>query len=393
MLRKTISFRSFLTAAVTGLFACAAVAADNDRVELWNPDVPFPPSLEEIPPLPYGIYSYVHRGVAGDQQYLHESGLAWYQGVLYTGWSNARRDESAPDKHIRGRFSINGGRTWSEPVVIAPEAEGDQRREYANFAVFEDKLWLFTTRIHSGWSFADPKLELHVLDEGIAGWKKVGVVTDDLFVATDKPRQLDNGRWIISGMCKIYVDGRRVGKNRIALSEPNDLTSWTVSGIEHPEGMRFPFSTLMVEGNEITAIVRNSTDTYAMVSTSTDYGETWSFAQPTNLPLTGNKTFAGVLSNGQRYIIGCTPAERGDHSRRALTIMVSEPGEKQFSKIWKISRGEPYPMRFEGRGKGPGPSQWSYAKAVEHDGHLYVIYTVNKEDAEMAIIPLEVLRR
>lgn len=378
-------------AAVALLFASIRPAlGEEEIVELWDPSVPFPETLEDIPPLPYGTYTYVQRGGAGTTQYLHEAGLAWFKGTLYAGWASARRDESAEDKMIRGRYSEDDGRTWSEDLVIAPEVEGRERREYAAFAESDGKLWMFTTRIHSGWSFADPKLEAFVLGEDGSSWEELGVVAEDDFVATDKPRQLDNGRWIFAGMAMLPEAGRHVGRNRIAISEPNDLTRWTVSGIEHPEGMRFPFVSFLVEGSDITAIMRNSRDTFALVSYSSDYGKTWTYARKTNVPMTGVKPFAGILSTGQRYLIACTPPERGDHSRRALTILVSDPDEKQFSKIWKISRGEPYPMRFEGRGKGPGPSQWSYPKAVEHDGKLYVIYTVNKEDAEMAIIPIGV---
>src|SRR5690606_29814242 len=213
--------------------------------------------LEEIPPLPYAEYSYVHRATAGVDQYLHEAGLAWHKGILYTAWASARREESADDKHIRGRYSRDGGRTWSEPVVIAPEVEGPERREYAALAEKDGKLWLFTTRIHSGWSFADPKLEAWTLAEAPDRWEFVGVVTEDDFVATDKPRRLENGRWIFAGMRQVRVDGKWEGRNRIALSDGDDLTRWTVSGVPHSGGIRFPFVSFIIEGADLTAILRN----------------------------------------------------------------------------------------------------------------------------------------
>jgi len=377
------------TATALGLLA-APLASAEDVFPLWDPDVPFPATLSEIPPLPYATYSLVQRGVEGHSQYLHEACVEWHEGVLHVAWASALVEESAPDKHIRGRVSKDEGRTWSDLVTLAPEPEGDERREYAAFAVSEDRLWLFTTRIHSGWDFAEPKLEAYVLGEEAGSWDYRGVVLEDRFVATDKPRLLDNGRWILAGMCKDLVDGRRIGRNRIALSEPGDLTRWTVTGVPHPEGMRFPFVSFFVEGARITAVLRNSLDTHAMISFSEDYGETWSAARPTNFPMTGVKPFAGILSTGQRYLVACTPEEPGNHLRKALTIAVGDPGASSFSKIWRISRGEPHPMRFEGRGKGPGAGQWSYPKAVEHEGKLYVVYTVNKEDAELAIVPIEV---
>ena len=383
---------SCLACLVAGTVAWALPSAQAGQpVELWDSTRALPEKMEDIPPIPYAEYSYVERGEEGEYQYLHETGLEWFGGRLFAGWSNAARDESAPDKKIRGKYSDNGGKTWSEAFTMAPESEGDERREYANLALVDGDLWLFTTRIHSGWSFADPKLEGFVLEDDAREWSYQGILTDDGFVATDKPKQMDNGRWIIAGMRKRYEDDTRIGENRIAISEPGDVTSLKVSGIPHPENMRFPFVSFIMDGSEITAIMRNSKDTFVKLSTSSDYGETWTMAEKTNLPSVAMKPFAGKLSTGQRYFITGYPRERGDSTRHALVIYVSEPGEEKFSKVWRISRGKPYAMRFEGRGKGPGPSQWSYPKAVEHDGRLYVIYTVNKEDAEMAVIPIEAL--
>lgn len=363
-----------------------------EEVELWDRTVEFPPGLSEIPPLHNVTYRNVQRGTAGVDQYLHECGIEWHQGLLYVGWSSSQRDESAEDKQIVGRFSRDGGVTWSEVVTIAPRLAGRERWEYANFVSHRGELWLLTTRIHSGWDFADPKVEAFVMGEDPRVWERRGVVIDDEFVATGKPRRMANGCWILAGMCEDKIEGRRVGRNRLAISEGDELTSWSTGGIEHPKGMRFPFMTPLVQGNRITAVVRNSLETKAMLATSEDFGKTWSPAGLTNFPATGMKSFAGVLSDGTPYFIAATPEKEGSHLRKALTISLGSAGGQKFQRIFRISRGEPHPMRFEGKGKGPGPGQWSYPKAVEHDGHLYVVYTVNKEDAEMAVIPLESLK-
>jgi len=43
-----------------------------------------------------------------------------------------------------------------------------------------------------------------------------------------------------------------------------------------------------------------------------------------------------------------------------------------------------------GKGWGGFP-EWSYPYAIEHNGQLYIIYSVNKEDCEVSIIPLRAL--
>jgi hypothetical protein len=46
--------------------------------------------------------------------------------------------------------------------------------------------------------------------------------------------------------------------------------------------------------------------------------------------------------------------------------------------------------RYTGRAKGGGSIQ--YPHAIEHGGSLWVIYSVNKEDIEVAEIPVAGLR-
>jgi hypothetical protein len=106
-----------------------------------------------------------------------------------------------------------------------------------------------------------------------------------------------------------------------------------------------------------------------------------------------SKPCAGVLANGQRYLIGTTAANNG--ARRApLTIAVSKPGAKVFSKVFCI-RHAVFPA-------GPGESHekagLAYPCAIEHEGKLFVGYSNsggrggNRNSAELAVIPVERLK-
>ena len=104
--------------------------------------------------------------------------------------------------------------------------------------------------------------------------------------------------------------------------------------------------------------------------------------------MAASKPYCGTLSTGQRYLICTTTADSGNR-RSPLTIAVSRPGEKTFSRVFVI-RHAVFP-------DGPGPSHANaslcYPYAVEHDGKLYVGYSVkNHRTAELAVIPLEKLR-
>jgi hypothetical protein len=102
-----------------------------------------------------------------------------------------------------------------------------------------------------------------------------------------------------------------------------------------------------------------------------------------------SKPVAGVLSNGQRYLV----SNNGEEGRKLLSIAVSRPGEKELSAIWKI-RHSSTPVRRSPvqRPASDNSAQWTYPAAVEHNGNLYVIFDLNKEDCELAIIPLSALR-
>ena len=109
--------------------------------------------------------------------------------------------------------------------------------------------------------------------------------------------------------------------------------------------------------------------------------------------MTTSKPCAGLLSNGQRYLICTTTADSGKR-RSPLTIAVSRPGEDSFSRVFVI-RLAVFPG---GPGESLPQSALSYPCAVEHEGKLYVGYSNsggrrgNHNSAELAIIPLTALR-
>ena len=116
---------------------------------------------------------------------------------------------------------------------------------------------------------------------------------------------------------------------------------------------------------------------------SDDYGKTWSTARPSNLPMPRSKAYLGKLSTGQLYLV------HNVRNRDTLAVSVSEPGELTLSKTWRIRHGSSKPVpRFKGSAKSP---QWSYPYGYEHDGKLYVVYSIGKEDCGLSVIPIKSL--
>ena len=141
-------------------------------------------------------------------------------------------------------------------------------------------------------------------------------------------------------------------------------------------------TTVQAEGKQVLAVIRGGGGV-AWVSTSDDYGRTWSKAQPSNLPMPRAKAYLGKLSTGQLFLLSNL------NNRDTLVISVSRPGETTLSRMWRIRHGKSDPPRFSGHAKG---KQWSYPYGYEHDGKLYVVYSIGKEDCGLSVMPVDSLR-
>ena len=151
-----------------------------------------------------------------------------------------------------------------------------------------------------------------------------------------------------------------------ALVAGDHALAWKCTELPRPAGcdMRFAETSVLAwpDSGDCTAIVRYSAgslpglaEQVALVSNSADGGRTWTPLAASNLPMTASKPYAGHLSNGQAFL-------------------VASPD-----------------LRLPGRAKSP---QWSYPYpyAHEHAGHLYVVYSIGKEDCGLSIIPLHAIR-
>lgn len=73
--------------------------------------------------------------------------------------------------------------------------------------------------------------------------------------------------------------------------------------------------------------------------------------------------------------------------RQMLAISLSKDG-LNFGRMAVIKFAAP-PQRYEGKSKGAGGFQYPHSVVVGK--HLWVIYSINKEDIELACIPLSEL--
>ena len=368
-----------------------AVPDADDRFVLWDPDQPLPASADC--PLLEGVEFLVvkpREPEVDGYNWLHGAAVCWHKGELYASFGHNQGSENTATEVAHGRKSSDGGKTWGAVFAID---DGDTANPAVSHGVLlshAGKLWAFQG------AFYDRMRKVHtrayVLEEASNRWRLEGVVAEDGFWPMQEPLKMDDGNWIMAGIC---VDGSTTYPGKpaaVAISRGEDFTKWDIVVIPKPESLdMWGESTVIVDGPQVLNIARWGKP-IALAALSKDYGRTWPEIRESNLPMAGSKPYAGVLSTGQRYLIGTTTADAGNR-RSPLTIAVSQPGKKAFSKVYRIRDAV-----HDGRGESHPNSRLSYPYAVEHDGKLYVTYSNeggrggNRNSAELAIIPIEALR-
>ncbi len=352
---------------------------------LWTGDEL--PKSTDIPILS-NVSFHVIEPEKKDCHFLLGVGLVWHKGRLYASFGyNSGKENTATEKAC-GRVSDDGGKTWGDMFVI-DDGEGSLGVSHGVFLSHKGILWAFQGAFFD--RFQRTHTRAYVLDETTGAWQPKGVVVGEGFWPMQEPLKMADGNWIMCGfrVAKGY-DGMKGGHPpAVAISHGDDFTKWDLVVLPRGDvpGI-WGESTLFINGDHIVNISRwGPKCPRALVSTSEDYGRTWKTLQGSNLPMANSKPYAGTLSTGQHYLVCTTTADSGTR-RSPLTIAVTRPGEETFSNVFVI-RHAVFP-------EGPGPSdpeaKLCYPYAVEHEGRLYVGYSVkNHRMAELAVIPIEQL--
>ena len=361
--------------------------AEVSDVPLWLAEGPVPKAAElsEVQGVRFQVIK-AHEPEKDGYIWLHGVGLAWHKGKLYASFGHNKGEENTQGEEARGRWSDDGGKTWSDAFTIGVGHAPDRAVSHGVFLSHGGELWAFQG------AFSGRMKEVHTrayrLDESSGLWQEQGSVVDGGFWPMQEPLKMADGNWIMSGV--VVGDGNPAA---VAVSRGDDLMKWDLVRIPKPDRQNmWGESTVIVDGARVLNVARFGGKPTALVAVSDDYGRTWTTSLPSNLPMATSKPYTGTLSTGQRYLVCTTTADTGGR-RAPLTIAVGRAGENGFRKIFRIRNAE----SSAGPGDSNARTSLSYPYAVEHDGRLYVGYSNsggrrgNHNSAELAIVPVAAL--
>ncbi len=350
---------------------------------VWDNKQAFP-LTENIPFLAEAVDVVVHRAGSDGYNFLHDAAIVEHKNILYTAWYNCPSGEMQESSLIRGRRSEDKGLTWSDIEIIASDNEKKGIMYVpVTFLSHNNILYAFISNMEGGADLVT-RCEVFILNEKTNSWNSSGFIAGP-FLPNCSPIKMENNNFIMAGRMA-NKPGEKPTIPAVAISHGDKLTEpWDIIPLNYngklPSGENpdFPETTLIVDGANIRAFVRNHSQ-YPILFIGDDYGRTWSDPLVHNFPFASSKIYAGTLSTGQNYVLSNMVSKA---YRDLLTISVSHPGKKQFSKVWKIRDGYSDELNA-------GP-EWSYPSAIEYDGKLYVVYTSEKHNCCLTIIPINSL--
>lgn len=361
----------------------------------WLTEVPAQPPIkirnglfDQGKPLTLGLspikadHQILYRATEDNYKFCHHANITLWKNSLYMMWSNGIEAEDFNGQRILFSRSEDGQK-WSQPTVLVedPDGDGPFACVAAGWHAAGDSLVAYYTAIIDGKPIHERNTLFCIASHDGDTWGKARELTRGFFI--EGPRGLPNGRLLMNGQSVNMQPRMRYTDTTGGVSDWMDATIPEIKNVfTFPEPSWFRRR----DGAIVATFRTKSGDPWIYSSVSKDHGATWSEPAKTNFPDATARAFAGNLPNGTAFIIS-NPNTTPDKThptiglRNPLVIALSKDGVL-FDRAYSIEARVSH-MRFPAKNKLDG---WQYPTAIAWKGHLYVGYSINKEDVGVARI-------
>ena len=357
----------------------------------WPDDLPYPDPTEIG--FPTGVrHGIVHDCDADpDYRFLHEAAIGALGNELFVAWYHNPEKELQGKTFQRYRTSRDGGRTWAAHAVMMDRGN-EQGLMYVGmqFLTLDGTLYAFTNQENGTERPVD--CILLAWDAAARQWTERGPVAER-FLAMQQPLPMANGNFVMSGSYAARPGQVNATVPAVYISRGRDIARpWRRVLLDPAEYVNvFAETAVLVDGPNLLAVTRLEKDPFPAFYESNDHGESWRRIENRTFAACPSKFAAGTLRSGHRYILYNLPrfdrdadgrivAEGMDRSRHTLAIAVANPGERAFSRIWKVCDAT----------QSTAQRLAHYPCAIEDDGTLYVVYTGQHERRNCAFTAIPV---
>ena len=371
---KVSEFRHFLGMKIAGY---------QDRVVEWHGVVPegwacFPTIASRR--------SRVYSGRADTYAYSHHQAICKFGDRYVAGWSNSFAHEDAPGQEPHYSWSSDGAK-WSpdRPIVRTDASTGVVRNMAGLYA--DDQYLYALVGLARPHGIAKPgmmsiltsvmQLDLYRTQD-LEIWEEFPCIADDIYLF-EGPRRTAEGKLLCSGIHQSHWGEVTL----LVWDDPSDLTkrprtqtlSGEAEGIVPEQGTWYQTDSGRIylwqrDGGHLTRLALTWSD---------DGGKSWSPMISTTFPNSYSRAHVGRLTDGRFYIIGNNCDQY--LNRHYMHIALSDDGET-FDRMYTLLEG-PTTRRVPGKHKEDG---YHYPNSIVDGDKLLVVYSVNKEDIEVATV-------
>lgn len=340
----------------------------------------------------------------------HHQHVFYVGGVFYAVWDTHCSDENAAGQHGVMRRSTDQGKSWTPVEQLFPPSARNvpaaspypetRYQTFCGFAVVGERVYAVTDVAEwkaPGKKKVKPRRKIGRMCRSIETDGTLGPI---FWLLPTAPKPVEGFPAYPAGNLEL------VAEIEDYFQQPGQEIQLLFAPRAHPDSddnhvMAEPVPSYQLEDGTWVRLFRDSgtrglrtlreeeasKSRRNYVSFSFDGGRTWTVPTRTSFPDACARSNAGKLPDGQVYVINnVLPLSTKKGGRSLLAISLSRDG-LNFDRM-AVIRFLPPPSRYEGRSKSVG---YAYPHSVIVGDHLWVIYSINKEDIEITRIPLSEL--